>query len=203
MINYTASPNEIIQQHHHNDDNNNVQWINLTQEISSLRDQLQSLTQQLQQFQNIITNKDKNVCFSNDTKNTNIIPWVPNSYNNQNMQQRYNNNIQTFQSKFNNNRHNNNTYQQYRTYYNNNGAQYNRVNAKKYCWTHGACSHDGTECQTPAVGHQPYATFRNRLNGNNDGCIIKKGRRFNRHQNWYNSNNILHSANPVPPNDAS
>ena len=49
----------------------------------------------------------------------------------------------------------------------------NKPKQKKYCWTHGACAHTSAECKTPAQGHQPFATFRNRLNGNNAGCIMK------------------------------
>lgn len=34
-----------------------------------------------------------------------------------------------------------------------------------YCWTHGACSHNGHQCRNPAVGHQKTATFENKMNG--------------------------------------
>ena len=39
-----------------------------------------------------------------------------------------------------------------------------------YCWTHGACGHDGTRCRHPSVGHQKNATFQNRMNGNPAYC---------------------------------
>lgn len=39
-----------------------------------------------------------------------------------------------------------------------------------YCWTHGACGHDGTRCRHPSVGHQENATFQNRMNGNPAYC---------------------------------
>ena len=35
-----------------------------------------------------------------------------------------------------------------------------------YCWTCGACAHPSSQCQTPAMGHQWNASFRNRFNGN-------------------------------------
>ena len=39
-----------------------------------------------------------------------------------------------------------------------------------YCWTCGAENHPSAQCKTPAQGHQWGATFRNRFNGNNNGC---------------------------------
>ena len=38
-------------------------------------------------------------------------------------------------------------------------------NLTKYCWTHGLCSHIGTECRTPADGHKVNATLQNRMGG--------------------------------------
>ena len=46
-----------------------------------------------------------------------------------------------------------------------------------YCWTHGA-GHSGWNCKNPAKGHQPSATFRNRMGGNNFGCYSARPRRF-------------------------
>ena len=40
---------------------------------------------------------------------------------------------------------------------------------KKYCWTHGLCNHDGFNCNSPAQGHNPYATKTNTMGGNNKG----------------------------------
>ena len=37
---------------------------------------------------------------------------------------------------------------------------------RKYCWTHGLCSHNGRECRYPAQGHQAEATLENRMGGN-------------------------------------
>ena len=36
---------------------------------------------------------------------------------------------------------------------------------RQYCWTHGKCAHNGTQCQKPAVGHRPEATFENTMGG--------------------------------------
>ena len=41
---------------------------------------------------------------------------------------------------------------------------------KKYCWTHGWCHHNGTECTRKAQGHKDHATITNRMNGSNKGC---------------------------------
>lgn len=40
----------------------------------------------------------------------------------------------------------------------------------QYCWTHGACTHNGFTCRYPAQGHVPQATINNRMNGNNANC---------------------------------
>ena len=37
---------------------------------------------------------------------------------------------------------------------------------RRYCWTHGLCSHNGRECSNPAQGHQVDATLENRMGGN-------------------------------------
>ena len=55
------------------------------------------------------------------------------------------------------------------------GNQNNRSNRsgtprKKYCWTHGSCDHASRNCNNPAQGHQHFATFRNRMGGNNYMC---------------------------------
>ena len=42
---------------------------------------------------------------------------------------------------------------------------------KKYCWTHGACAHTGTECLNKAAGHKPQATFANMESGSTTGCF--------------------------------
>eukprot|EP00957_Ditylum_brightwellii_P130824 9979677-Ditylum_brightwellii.AAC.1 len=36
---------------------------------------------------------------------------------------------------------------------------------QKYCWMHGERTHTGIKCQTPADGHQPHATFYNKMGG--------------------------------------
>jgi hypothetical protein len=42
--------------------------------------------------------------------------------------------------------------------------------ARSYCWSHGACAHTGTDCNRPAPGHQPTATFSNMMEGSKNGC---------------------------------
>ena len=54
----------------------------------------------------------------------------------------------------------------------------NRFERQYYCWTHGA-GHSGWRCMNPAEGHQPEATFANRMGGNNNGCYPYRPRRFN------------------------
>jgi hypothetical protein len=49
-------------------------------------------------------------------------------------------------------------------------AQQRKRNVSKYCWTHGACAHDGTECNQPAAGHKPNATFANKMGGSIRYC---------------------------------
>jgi hypothetical protein len=34
-----------------------------------------------------------------------------------------------------------------------------------YCWTHGICTHPGTNCKTPGSGHKPEATLKQPLGG--------------------------------------
>ena len=45
-----------------------------------------------------------------------------------------------------------------------------RRNIGKYCWTHGACSHDGKDCKNKAPGHRDDATFSNKLGGSTYYC---------------------------------
>ena len=54
----------------------------------------------------------------------------------------------------------------------------NNTNRQYYCWTHGA-GHSGWQCKNPAQGHQPQATFLNRMGGNNFGCFNTKPQSFN------------------------
>ena len=89
-------------------------------------------------------------------------------------------------------RGNTNFNQHYTTGFTNGGRgfnpnqRYRRANnfqRQFYCWTHGA-GHSGWNCKNPAEGHQPSATFTNRMGGNNFGCYSTKPRRFQ-----YNNNN--------------
>ena len=38
-------------------------------------------------------------------------------------------------------------------------------NQSKYCWTHGLCSHTGSECRIQADGHDATATVTDRKGG--------------------------------------
>ena len=40
-----------------------------------------------------------------------------------------------------------------------------------YCWTHGACSHIGKDCNKPATGHKQDATFINMMGGSTKNCF--------------------------------
>jgi hypothetical protein len=42
---------------------------------------------------------------------------------------------------------------------------------QNYCWTHGACSHIGKDCNKPATGHKQDATFINMMNGSTKNCF--------------------------------
>ena len=44
---------------------------------------------------------------------------------------------------------------------------------RQYCWTHGWCAHNGTQCQAPADGHKIQATLANKLGGSNNNCPEK------------------------------
>jgi hypothetical protein len=40
----------------------------------------------------------------------------------------------------------------------------------KYCWTHGACAHTGSDCNAPAENHKTNATFQDMLDGSTKKC---------------------------------
>ena len=42
---------------------------------------------------------------------------------------------------------------------------------RKYCWTHGACAHTGTECNNSATGHKKEATFQDMMGGSTKDCF--------------------------------
>ena len=63
-----------------------------------------------------------------------------------------------------------------------------------YCWTHGA-GHSGWNCRNPADGHQPEATFNNRMGGNNYGCWNSRPRRFNNSGTFSNRNKNRFNTN--------
>ena len=49
-------------------------------------------------------------------------------------------------------------------------ATFHRAKTDKYCWTHGACSHQSVQCNSKAPGHQDAATLENRMGGSNAFC---------------------------------
>lgn len=42
---------------------------------------------------------------------------------------------------------------------------------KRYCWTHGCCTHHGRDCPDKKTGHKNEANFKNRLGGSNYKCL--------------------------------
>ena len=43
--------------------------------------------------------------------------------------------------------------------------KYTHPDMTKYCWSHGACNHEGKHCLRKCKGRTDTATFRNRMNG--------------------------------------
>jgi hypothetical protein len=48
--------------------------------------------------------------------------------------------------------------------------QYRQRNYSKYCWTHGACGHIGSTCNTKLAGHQDTASFTDKMGGSTNNC---------------------------------
>ncbi len=48
---------------------------------------------------------------------------------------------------------------------NGNNNNRRRCTTNKYCWSHGACAHDGLECTNQKPGHISDATFQDRKGG--------------------------------------
>ena len=42
---------------------------------------------------------------------------------------------------------------------------------RRYCWSHGCCTHDGKHCNNRKTGHKEEATFKKRLGGSNYNCM--------------------------------
>jgi hypothetical protein len=42
-----------------------------------------------------------------------------------------------------------------------------------YCWSHGACGHEGKDCKNCKKGHKSEATFANKMGGSTYGCQTK------------------------------
>ena len=45
---------------------------------------------------------------------------------------------------------------------------------RRYCWTHGCCTHKGVDCTNKAPGHEDEADFRDRMGGSNKDCYPNK-----------------------------
>jgi hypothetical protein len=43
----------------------------------------------------------------------------------------------------------------------NSGGRGTNKQPPQYCWSHGNCAHNGTDCHTPAEGHTNDATYSN------------------------------------------
>ena len=50
------------------------------------------------------------------------------------------------------------------------GERRQRRDITKYCYTHGACAHTGTDCRAKTTGHQDAATFANKMGGSTLYC---------------------------------
>ena len=48
-----------------------------------------------------------------------------------------------------------------------------RRNTNHYCWTHGVCAYQSSECKIPALGHKSDATFEDKKGGSVDFCTGK------------------------------
>ena len=42
---------------------------------------------------------------------------------------------------------------------------------RRYCWSHGCCTHWGRACTQKARGHKDDTTFRNCMGGSNQNCL--------------------------------
>ena len=49
-------------------------------------------------------------------------------------------------------------------------AWHRRNNTSHYCWSHGACAHDGSACKNKKPGHKDVATFDNKMGGSIAYC---------------------------------
>jgi hypothetical protein len=51
-----------------------------------------------------------------------------------------------------------------------NNQRFTRTNISKYCWSHGACAHDSSDCNSKREGHKDGATFENKQGGSTAYC---------------------------------
>ena len=52
-------------------------------------------------------------------------------------------------------------------------GNYRKRNTNYYCWIHGACAYQTSECKIPAPGHKSDATFEDKKGGSVDFCSGK------------------------------
>ena len=83
------------------------------------------------------------------------------------------------QMKNNHNDQSNDRGRQYNNGYNNGGCGYNNGAQQQrrpcrytsqYCWSHGACSHKGKDCNNKRQGHKDEATIKNKMGGSTYYC---------------------------------
>ena len=77
--------------------------------------------------------------------------------------------------------------------------RWHRSDTSKYCWTHGACSHNSADCANPLPGHKNNATFQNRLNGCDHYCSQDNNNSNENVTNYTTSicNNVYSSSDVV------
>jgi hypothetical protein len=116
----------------------------------------QQISPELQQLMQTLTNLTAKIQNNNNNNN--------NSNNNGNNGNNSNGN----RGNYNNNRRNNQGGRGSGRGYGNNRQQ---TRQRTYCWTHGSCSHKGTECNYKADGHQDDATFAKMKGGSTKNCF--------------------------------
>ena len=67
----------------------------------------------------------------------------------------------------------------------------------RYCWTNGACEHNGSECRAPTTGHQAAAMFQDHMGGST--CNVRNTWRGGTGYNTIKVNKESSLLNPVVP----
>ena len=146
----------------------------LSMQLSNQNLQLQ---QQMQQQQFAIQQLQQQAMYAQGANN-----WNNNNYNNSNNNKNNNNNNHKRNNRNNNNNNNNNRRNNNNNNSNNNNRRPNdgRDN-QKYCWSHGWCNHNGSECTNPCLGHLPHA--RTHVNTMGNPKNARKAEEFKRNNN--------------------